>query len=181
MVKICPVCGAENDEYALNCKKSDTDLTNVSAIDSEDIQIHDPINTAQENDGECQHAHLSPQNRCLDCGEMIIPAVWTSSPWIAHFPWGEEMEIVSTLWIGRIMPASQELAQKLEKEYPNISRNHAELYLDGNTLYIRDLRSTNGTFLNNNRLSPMREEEVHNNATIRFAKDLEIHIRRGVQ
>ena len=150
-------------------------------MDTANIQNDNLTNTAQENDEECKHTHLSPQNRCLDCGEMVIPAVSTSSSWIAHFPWGEETEIVSTLWIGRIVPASPELAQKLEKEYPNISRNHAELYLNGNALYIRDLRSTNGTFLNNNRLSPMREEKVDENSTIRFAKDLEIHIRRGVK
>jgi hypothetical protein len=183
MVKICPVddCRIENDEYALNCKECDVDLTNISAIDSEEIQFEDQTNTAQENYVECQHLHLTPQNRCLDCGEMVTLTVSTPSTWIAQFPWGEETEINSTLWIGRIMPTSTELAQRLEKEYSNISRNHAELYVEDNHLYIRDLRSTNGTFLNNNRLSPMNAEEVQDNATIRFAKDLEIHIRRGSQ
>lgn len=183
MVKLCPVegCGHENDETSLNCKKCDADLTNVSAIDTDSIQPLDTAKSDQENNVECPHTRLSPQNRCLECGEVVIPTSSASVRWIAHFPWGEEIDINSTLWIGRIMPTAIELAERLEREYPNISRNHAELYVRDNRLYIRDLRSTNGTFLNNNRLSPMKEEEIPENATIRFAKDLEIYISRGVQ
>jgi len=37
--------------------------------------------------------------------------------------------------------------------HSGISREHAEIFKKGNRLYIRDLDSTNGTFVNKNRIS----------------------------
>lgn len=37
-----------------------------------------------------------------------------------------------------------------------VSRRHCELYTDGGQLMIRDLRSTNGTFVNNERIADSR-------------------------
>jgi hypothetical protein len=35
---------------------------------------------------------------------------------------------------------------------PSVSRNHAELNIQGNTVFIRDIGSANGTFINGNRI-----------------------------
>ncbi|KAG7928971.1 hypothetical protein KL925_001152 [Ogataea polymorpha] len=41
-----------------------------------------------------------------------------------------------------------------------LSRNHAELFIKDNKLYIRDLKSSNGTFINDEKLEPHKEYEL---------------------
>ncbi|KAH3665904.1 hypothetical protein OGAPHI_004093 [Ogataea philodendri] len=41
-----------------------------------------------------------------------------------------------------------------------LSRNHAELFINENKLYIRDLKSSNGTFINDEKLDPHKEYEL---------------------
>ncbi|KAG7813467.1 hypothetical protein KL921_001013 [Ogataea angusta] len=41
-----------------------------------------------------------------------------------------------------------------------LSRNHAELFIRDNKLYIRDLKSSNGTFINDEKLEPHKEYEL---------------------
>ena len=64
-----------------------------------------------------------------------------------------------------------------------VSRNHAQLRREGNKLYLVDLKSSNGTFLNGQRLVPGKEQLLHDGDTIRlglldikavFDKDLEL-------
>ncbi|GMG21171.1 unnamed protein product [Ambrosiozyma monospora] len=38
-----------------------------------------------------------------------------------------------------------------------LSRNHAELYMKNNVLYLKDLKSSNGTFINDEKLEPFKE------------------------
>ncbi len=41
-----------------------------------------------------------------------------------------------------------------------LSRSHAELFVKENKLYIRDLKSSNGTFINNKKLEPYKDYEL---------------------
>ncbi len=50
----------------------------------------------------------------------------------------------------------------------NVSRKHAEINIKGNSLMISDLKSTNGTFLNNKKLKD--SVFLNNNDTISFAE-----------
>ncbi len=52
----------------------------------------------------------------------------------------------------------------------SISSFHAKIYYDDNTIYIEDLNSTNGTFINNFRLEPNNEYEVEENQVVTFSK-----------
>jgi FHA domain len=70
---------------------------------------------------------------------------------VLAFPWGET-EISETLFVGRDSSFSM-LANILENEgYVKVSRKHAELYLEDGKLYVRDVGSTNGTFVNGERI-----------------------------
>ncbi|KAE8216698.1 hypothetical protein CF327_g126 [Tilletia walkeri] len=57
-----------------------------------------------------------------------------------------------------------------------LSRTHAELWSENGKIYIRDLRSSNGTFINGNRLSPEGCEsdacEIKNEDLIEFGIDI---------
>ncbi|MCA9127518.1 MAG: EAL domain-containing protein [Planctomycetales bacterium] len=59
----------------------------------------------------------------------------------------------------------------LQLNYKTISGNHAELNVSGNQLWLTDLNSTNGTYVNGRRISepaPLREEDLLQFADIAF-------------
>ncbi|MFE9102378.1 FHA domain-containing protein [Actinomadura geliboluensis] len=59
-------------------------------------------------------------------------------------------------------------------EYEQISRHHARLYWDGETLLVTDQRSTNGTFVNGRKAAtplPLRAGDV-----LRLAQDVEVPV-----
>ncbi|KAK9895391.1 hypothetical protein P389DRAFT_92646 [Cystobasidium minutum MCA 4210] len=57
-----------------------------------------------------------------------------------------------------------------------LSRMHAEVWAEGNKVYIKDVKSSNGTFINGERLSPEAVEsdifELHNNDMVEFGIDI---------
>ncbi len=53
----------------------------------------------------------------------------------------------------------------------SVSKKHAEIHLRGHEIYMRDLGSTNGTFLiKNNRLIPFHEGYVQYNQAVVFGR-----------
>jgi len=56
-------------------------------------------------------------------------------------------------------------------DHPAVSRKHADLCYINNTLYIKDLNSTNGTFINNVRISESDRLPVKAGDIIRFGGD----------
>lgn len=54
---------------------------------------------------------------------------------------------------------------------PAVSRNHADIISREEHFYIKDLNSTNGTFVNNERVTGKNEREIHEGDIIRFANE----------
>lgn len=88
------------------------------------------------------------------------------------------MPIQSKLIIGREPPAPPDLASRLEREYPNVSRRHAEFKVDSQGLSICDLGSSNGTFVNEQRLTPRQASLLKAGDRVRFAAQLVATIRQ---
>jgi pSer/pThr/pTyr-binding forkhead associated (FHA) protein len=65
-----------------------------------------------------------------------------------------------------------ELAAKLEGHYPTVSRVHAEIFRDGNNLFIRDYGSTNGTFINDQRIEAYTFNPVQIGDSVRLGSKL---------
>jgi pSer/pThr/pTyr-binding forkhead associated (FHA) protein len=54
--------------------------------------------------------------------------------------------------------------------FTGISRLHAFIYIDGETIYLEDFNSRNGTFLNGYELIPLRRYAVAEGANIRLGR-----------
>ena len=51
-----------------------------------------------------------------------------------------------------------------------VSRQHAKIYQEGNYLFVEDAGSTNGTFLNNRRLTPHLPSPLRDGDTLRLGR-----------
>lgn len=77
----------------------------------------------------------------------------------------ESVEVNKALFtLGRSVDCDVSLAD------PNISRLHATIEVKNNTIFINDANSSNGTFLNQDRLQPKIQVQLNPGDTVRFGK-----------
>ncbi len=58
----------------------------------------------------------------------------------------------------------------LKLQFRTVSGNHANMWVDGGSLYLQDLNSTNGTYINGKRLEPNETIHVSEEDLIHFAE-----------
>ena len=92
-------------------------------------------------------------------------------------PWFEPLEVVGNMVFGREADLPDEVRQSLVSHYDNISRRHAELRRDKDGLWVVDLGSSNGTFVNEVRLVANVPVRLPHGAKLRFAADLTVVVR----
>lgn len=176
LVKECPSCGYINLENNTECDECDRDIVTVQAIKRSEVpeveELEDEINEPLSE--SCNHENLSG-NYCLDCRSFVEINETKAGEWILTFPW-MEYTVLNHLWIGRIKPAPKEIADALEANFKNVSRNHAQLSVEEGKLYVVDLESTNGTFVDSKRIGIHEKTELIQGSILRLAKDLEITI-----
>src|SRR6266850_752913 len=63
-------------------------------------------------------------------------------------------QVVMELPLEPLIGIGRHPKMRVQLEDPLLSRTHAEVYQDGNDYFIRDTRSSNGTFLNGKKLEP---------------------------
>ncbi|MEI6414357.1 MAG: FHA domain-containing protein [Pseudomonadota bacterium] len=147
-VKICPSCDRENPPTIPFCACG-ASLATTPKVDARSAKPS-PVRAATipTRDGPIANIRL----------------LW---------PWGEQ-RLPDALPIGRdpdFSPISEHLGA-----YDNISRRHAELRREGLTVWIEDLGSTNGTFVDEQRLVPHQPWQVEGNFTLRLARDLKVRV-----
>ena len=62
------------------------------------------------------------------------------------------------LKLGRAVAKLKQANDNFIFECKVLSRNHALIWRDGNKFFLQDTKSSNGTYVNNERLSPCNEE-----------------------
>jgi hypothetical protein len=193
LIKTCPVCGTQNAASAQRCDSCGAMLTTVDLCEAREPGAAAPApfpasETPPGGPRRCPHADCAQLNppgaeRCLYCNRPFGQAQAPSEPLRAsiRWPWTEETEIRDCLLVGREAPAPAALAARLERDYGNVSRRHAELRVSDGALWLVDLGSRNGTFVDEARLAPHQPVRLANGATLRFAADLQacIAIRHG--
>jgi hypothetical protein len=180
--KTCPACGAHCAAAALDCEKCSypLDSVDISIVgDAGATAVSPPASprAAARPVMPCGQACTPSRQRdgtCFDCGHVLgataTPAVRV---WI-NWPWNQRTEIVGSLCIGRAAPSAAELAARLECSFDNISRRHATLTLEGESLSVCDHGSANGTFIDGERVAPHTTVVVKPGASLRFAADLKV-------
>ncbi len=173
-VRICPTCGRENALADIRCAQCGVSLAHVSPMEAAPSVSEASVAAGVENAmASCPHcdAAIPPDSaRCPYCGESLRTDPRVTLEW----PWGEEA-LDRELIVGRDPDASP-LADRLAG-YGNLSRRHARLRPAIEGVWIEDLGSTNGVFVNGNRLTPHQPFLLAESGQLRLAKDCVATVR----
>lgn len=172
--KVCPSCGEHNRPTSLECRKCETDLTGVRVVDSETEQ-REAEKAASDNTGttdvdattgplvrvceECGAENAPQARKCKQCGEDISDILPTPSTGIREKPFAYKLTSIDGEYsvvmdktvsiVGREADLQDYLGNKMY-----VSRQHAEFTIVAGKVFVKNLSSTNKTFVNN--------KEVHN-------------------
>lgn len=100
-----------------------------------------------------------------------IPPVHASIEW----PWGSSMELTETLKVGRDQKFCRFAAEL--QPYLHVSRQHAELAPCPEGVWVRDLKSRNGTFVNGEQIPSGQAVLVDADAAVRFGPHCVLQLR----
>ena len=186
--KLCPTCKTQNSPTSPFCGHCGVSLVGIIPRDAEPQGVADSTGTEDElfrvACPECQAKTDSRTERCLYCDATLTLGILTDSGCITlKWPWGEQV-LEADLRIGREAPAPEELIQQINRlNLSNISRAHADiLYNPGtNEVFVLDLNSTNGTFVNDVRIPSHIKTKLTPGATIRFAANLTVTVDAGTK
>ena len=155
---ICPGCSFENADDAVNCAQCAAPLL----LDEEKLTRQlDPGYTI---DGEIL---IDPQPKVFtDADELLL--------WLNHVEQVKyTMKKGDSLSLGRTKKRTGRIGTVLNlsiygAENYGVSRNHAVINREGDGLFIVDLNSTNGTYLNLERIPPDKPCAIKDGDTIRL-------------
>src|SRR5690606_5924343 len=85
---------------------------------------------------------------------------------VIEWPWGQTTEVSSHLCIGRDYSFSP-LAHEL-MPYTHVSRKHAEIMVYGDGVWVRDLGSRNGTYVNDEEVPKGQAYLIDGDSIVRF-------------
>ncbi len=143
LVKICPSCGYRNKSNEILCVNCMSDISSVSAIDESKISEDTKSFSSQEVEQKEEIVVLKLKEK--NSGQII--------------------DVKSGDVVGRY---SVDFFQKMNN-YKLISRLHFQVLYKEGKWFIRDLESTNGTFLNTKKLEPDKDYEIKKGDVINIA------------
>jgi hypothetical protein len=94
---------------------------------------------------------------------------------VLEWPWGQKSELSAHLNIGRDYSFSP-LARELTP-YTHVSRKHAELMVYGDGVWVRDLGSRNGTYVNNEEVPKGQAYLIDADSIVRFGPLLAVSLK----
>jgi FHA domain-containing protein len=121
----------------------------------------------------CPHCEAPlPHAEVVQCENCLRPLRHQAPMLRLVFPTGElKVGLGQHLVLGR--DAGQSPVAKTFTQYDNVSRRHSTVWLDpAGAAWVRDERSTNGTFVNDHRLPPGAEVPIHDGDSLRLAADV---------
>ena len=193
--KLCPDCGCKADPAKRRCPECGRDLTLVSATDDEIESRRETLQSPEETETPpspmpvrvcpCGESNPVSLRKCRRCGGelMDIPMTRPSESSAGApgakacallLPDGSRFPVTENTVLGR-----EGALREVLKDRPYVSRRHCELIPGPQGLSVRDLGSTNGTWLNGQRLG-CEERPAENGARLALAGDPEAPDAVGV-
>ena len=200
-VKLCRLCGYHNGPGELFCASPDcgTSLADVSAVDSSEIErMAAEAAEAAAADGGGDEGGAAASGAVQTGGvegprpgvggaetggvEGPQPGVGTAgqtvrdvqaAPCALVFPWGR-VPVAGQMGVGReagFSPVSGQL-----DAYPTVSRQHAVISAPQGQWTVRDLGSTNGTYVNGARLAQGETRPIQNGDQVGFSRGLQVGV-----
>ncbi len=192
----CPTCNTENETGAAFCDQCGASLAALNAVAA---PAPVPA-AAAANAGACPvcgAAAVSGDAFCEECGAALgtpapsaaVPVTTTGAAPVPTVPAaprtvraqilignGQSVDLVgkSSYLIGR--------EDQVSGIYPDVdtthsagdaagvSRRHAEIVQQSDQWFLQDLNSTNGTYVNNQRVAPHNRQPLHSGDQIRLGK-----------
>jgi hypothetical protein len=159
MIK-CPVCQAEHPENTLFCDECG------SYLQGNDQKETDPLAAAEVTWMEREETIEAPEE------EVVSPVSLNIS--VPDSGRDVELPLTKEVNIGRLDPASASFPDidltsdgGLEK---GVSRRHAKITRRGSEVFIEDLGSINGTFLNRKKLTPYLPQVLKSGDELQLGK-----------
>lgn len=155
-IKRFPQDGTNFELNKASAKDSDAggDKEMLSSMVSESPSHSEPLSSSISKDKQCkQVANLKTFVHVVKLASYEKPEEYLKILAVPESP--------DSLKIGRQnMPKATNKITDGFFDSRVLSRSHAELFVRDNKLYIRDLKSSNGTFINNKKLDPHKDYEL---------------------
>ncbi|MFZ4789497.1 MAG: FHA domain-containing protein [Candidatus Competibacteraceae bacterium] len=169
-VRVCPTCGGENALSVIRCTQCGVSVAHISLTEAAPLALAASTEKTPAPCAKCEALIPLESAACPYCGESL----GMEARLILEWPWGEGA-IDRELIVGRDLDVSP-LAMQL-RQYGNLSRRHARLWPASDGVWIEDLGSTNGVFVNEKRLMPHQPLLLTESGLLRLAKDFVVRVR----
>ena len=157
--KFCPVCKLDNDVNATICRHCNTPLIQYNTEGVTTRRVEDPFDLTDDIREQVVKTYIPPF-KCLSLfllsmGEPI--ALRTEE----EFVLGRAVEVTSEPVVD---------LTKFDGFAMGVSRRHAMIRVEGEKYMLTDLNSSNGTWLNGQRLVPAKSYELPTGAVIQLGR-----------
>ncbi len=176
-VKVCRLCGQHNEPDELFCVAAGcgASLADVSAVDTSELERREAEDNAADGGGGVDGGVGGQQNQVANAGghTMREGQGAQAAPCALVFPWGQ-VPIAGQLGVGRdagFSPISGQL-----DAFPTVSRRHAVVGAAQGQWTVRDLGSTNGTYVNGTRLAEGETRAIQNGDQVSFSQGLQVRV-----
>lgn len=170
---VCPACKISNIDNTLFCTECGTYLANS------DCQVTDPVGIKMtETNWSSDNTNQAQEN-----GGQSLPG---TGPLAVNLEIGEvkraiQISLCKPVHIGRLDPGAN-IFPEIDLTYDGgaekgVSRRHARIMKREQKIYVEDLGSSNGTFINGQKLMPYIPEALAEGDDLRLGK---LQIKIGV-
>ena len=176
-VKVCRLCGRQNEPDELFCTAADcgASLADVGVADSSEVGGGAGATGADGAvHGDAVHGGgEGRRNPPSSAGGRTVRDGQPPAACALVFPWGR-VAVAGQLGIGRETGFS-EISGRLDA-FPTVSRRHAVVSAAQGQWTVRDLGSTNGTYVNGARVAEGETRAIRDGDRVGFSEGLQVQV-----